>query len=77
MKLIHGKSNELSFESANKNTIDKALKRLDFFYPERYELKNAIEPEIMMTCLRIVLGETEKINENSIHTSEQFTYAAV
>jgi len=77
MKLIHGKSNELSFESEIKNTIDKALKRLDFFYPEKYELKTTIEPDVMMTYLKIVLGEAETTYENSNQPTQQLSYATV
>jgi LytS/YehU family sensor histidine kinase len=76
MKLIHGKTSEPSVTS-NQNGIDKARKRLDFYYPGNYELKTTVEPEIMMTYLSIVLDESENKNENSIDAPEQMTYAAV
>jgi sensor histidine kinase YesM len=77
MRLIHGKTTEPLILSANENVIAKAMKRLDFFYPENYELKTTIEPEIMMTCLKIVLNESTNENENNIDTPEQMTYATV
>jgi len=77
MKLIHGKTTELLVLPANENSIAKAIKRLDFFYPGNYELKTTVEPEIMMTNLRIVLEESMIENENSIVIPEQITYAAV
>jgi two-component system LytT family sensor kinase len=77
MKLIHGKATEPLGLPANENCIVKAMKRLDFFYPGNYELKTTIEPEIMITYLRIVLEESVNENQNSIYTSEQMIYATV
>jgi Histidine kinase len=77
MKLIHGKAAEPSVADANENGIARARKRLDFFYPGNYELKTTVEPEIMMTYLRIVLEESVNEDENSIYTPEQMTYATV
>jgi hypothetical protein len=77
MKLIHGKTTEPLVLAANENAIVKAMKRLDFFYPGNYELKTTVEPEIMMTYLRIVLEESVNENENGIYTPEQMTYAAI
>ena len=77
MKLIHGKTAEPIVLPANENAIAKAIKRLEFFYPGNYELKTTVEPEIMMTNLRIVLEESMIENENSIDIPEQITYAAV
>jgi len=77
MKLIHGKTNDPSVAPANENGIARARKRLDFYYPGNYELKTTVEPEIMMTYLRIVLNEPGNEDENSIYTPEQMTYAAV
>ena len=75
MKLIHGKTDEPAGLPANENTIAKAMKRLDFYYPGNYELKTTIEPEIMMTYLRIVLAESVHENQNNIYTPEQLIYA--
>jgi len=83
MKLIHGKTTEPLVLSANKNMIAKAIKRLDFFYPGSYELKTTVEPEIMMTYLRIVLDESMNENarpnasgEKNIHIFEEMNHAA-
>ena len=82
MKLIHGKTTEPLVLSENKNAMAKAIKRLDFYYPGNYELKTTVEPEIMMTYLRIVLEESVDENarpatggENNIYSPEQMTYA--
>ena len=77
MKLIHGKSSDPSFESANENTITKAVKRLDFFYPGNYELKTTIEPEIMMISLHIVLEGSANEKVNNIYNPEQIAYATI
>ena len=75
MKLIHGKTAEHLVLPANENVIAKATKRLDFFYPGRYELKTTVEPEIMMTYLRIVPVDPMNEKKNSIYTSEEMMYA--
>lgn len=75
MKLIHGKTDDPAELSANENTIAKAMKRLDFYYPGNYELKTTIEPEIMMTYLRIIFAESKHENQNNIYTTEQIIYA--
>ena len=77
MKLISGKSSETVFESANENAIAKAIKRLDYFYPDRYELKTTVEPDIMMTYLKIELNGSANGDINSIHNTEQIAYATV
>ena len=77
MKLIHGKAAEPLVLPANEIAIANATKRLDFFYPGNYELKTTVEPEIMMTSLKIVLEESVNENENSIYTPEQMAYVTV
>ena len=77
MKLISGKSNETVFESANENAIAKAIKRLNYFCPDRYELKTTVEPDIMMTYLKIELNGSANSDINSIHNTEQMAYATV
>ena len=77
MKLIHGKTADPLVLSANENAIARAMKRLNYIYPGNHELKTTVEPEIMMTYLRIVLEESVNENENSNHTPEQMTYATV
>jgi sensor histidine kinase YesM len=74
MKLIHGKTVEATVSG---NIMDKAIKRLDFFYPGNYELKTTVEPEMMMTHLRIVLEETVHENHDTSYVTEQVAYAAV
>ena len=83
MKLIHGKAAEVIVLHENENAIGKAKKRLDFYYPGKYELKTTVEPEIMMTYLKIV--PEGSVNENAspaeggeknIYSTEQITYAA-
>jgi sensor histidine kinase YesM len=77
MKLISGKSSETVFESANENAIAKAIKRLNYFYPDRYELKTTVEPDIMMTYLKIELNGSANSDINNIHNTEQMAYATV
>ena len=72
MKLIHGKATEAEGPG---NIMNNTKKRLDFFYPGRYELKTTVEPEIMMTFLKIVLEEPNAANQNAIYVSEQIAYA--
>ena len=77
MKLIHGKTSEPLTIPDNENGIAKAIKRLEFIYPGNYELKTTIEPEIMMTYLRIVPDGAINKNQNSSYISGEMTYAAV
>jgi LytS/YehU family sensor histidine kinase len=77
MKLIHGKTAEPAASPLNDETMAKAIKRLDFFYHGRYELKTTVEPEIMMTSLKIELDESMNENEDIIYTPQQTTYVAV
>jgi len=75
MKLIHGKTDDPLISSKNETDIARAIKRLDFLYPGNYELKTTIEPEMMMTYLKIVQEESANENENNLYTPEQITYA--
>jgi sensor histidine kinase YesM len=77
MKLIHGKTGEAGFEAATEKTVSVTQKRLDYFYPGRYELKTMNEPEIMLTSMKIVLNETIKKNETGVYVPQQMTYATV
>ena len=77
MKIIHGKTNEPLVLSANQDAIAKARKRLEFFYLGNYELKTTVEPEIMMTYLKIILEESVNEDQNFIYTPEHMNYAAV
>lgn len=75
MKLIHGKSAESPDPFPREDSIAKVIKRLDFYYPGNYELKTTIEPEMMMTYLRILLEESRDENKSNIYDPEQLTYA--
>jgi sensor histidine kinase YesM len=77
MKLIYGKTSEPYLASTNENEIAKTMKRLDFFYPGNYEFKTTVEPEMMMTSLKITLEESVNENESNIFTPEQMAYATV
>jgi LytS/YehU family sensor histidine kinase len=77
MKLIHGKNAEPTLSSIQGSTIERAIKWLEFYYPDRYELKTTVEPEMMMTFLKIELDDTVGENENTIYDPEQIDYAAV
>ena len=74
MKVISGKSLELS-DSTSNDDLDKTIKRLNFFYAGNYELKTTMEPEIMMTYLKINLTPPVAESENTIYATEQLTYA--
>jgi len=74
MKLIHGKDTEAEGPG---NIMNNTKKRLDFFYPGQHELKTTVEPEIMMTFLKIVLEKPKAENQNGIYVSEQIAYATV
>ena len=75
MKLISGKTGETALESANENAIAKAVKRLNYFYPDRYELKTTVEPDIMMTYLKIELNGSTGSEINSLYNIEPIAYA--
>jgi LytS/YehU family sensor histidine kinase len=74
MKLIHGKTVEAAVSGS---IMDKAIRRLDFFYPGKYELKTTVEPEMMMTHLKILLEESANENQNTIYVPEQLAYATI
>jgi len=73
MKLIHGKTIEPGASLLNADSMSKAMKRLEFFYPENYELKTTVEPEMMMTHLKVLLNESQ----NDVYSHEQHAYATV
>ena len=75
MKLIHGKTMDTEIASSSDETLCKTIRRLDYFYCDNYELKTTVEPEIMMTSLKIKLGNAVE-NEKSIY-AEQLIYDAV
>jgi len=71
MRLIHGKTIEADGPG---NIMNNTRKRLDFFYPGHHELKTTVEPEIMMTSLKIALEESAYVNQNTIYVPEQVAY---
>jgi LytS/YehU family sensor histidine kinase len=77
MKLIHGKTSDSSVVPQNEDSINKARKRLEFYYPGSYELKATAEEEIMMTYLSLVLEEPVNEKEKISYTPEQLMYDTV
>ena len=75
MKLINGKSIESLADPINENGLINVQKRLEIMYPGNYRFKTNIEPEIVMTYLKIVLKGSMDENGNSFYNSEQNTYA--
>jgi two-component system, LytTR family, sensor kinase len=74
MKVIHGKSIESLPIDEEQMPLTKTRKRLDFFYPDRYELKTTDEPEMMMIYLKVDLGNTMNEKKTNIYL-EQIDYA--
>jgi hypothetical protein len=77
MKLIVGKPDEAMALQADGNGLAKVQKRLEILYPGRYELKTIIEPEIMMTHLKILLEGSIEDWQNSTNTNDPKSYATV
>src|SRR4051812_20702235 len=75
MKLIHGKNVEYAGPRVNENAISKTLKRLDFYYDGLYELKATVEPDMMMTYLKITLIESGNQIQDEIYANEHAVYA--
>ena len=71
MKLIHGKTNDLLDSPENKREIDNTLKRLDFFYHNRYEFKTTADAEMMMTYLKFFLEESVNGNQQLINNKQK------
>ncbi len=76
MKLINGKTEEPSLKTSDVSSLAKAMKQLDFFYPGQYDLKTTIEPEIMVTTLKIKLQETME-TANNIYLIKKEHYAPI
>ncbi len=73
MKLINGKTEEPALHTSGVSSLSKAIKQLDFFYPGEYDLKTTIEPEIMVTTLKIKLQDTmETANNNFLLKKELY-----
>lgn len=74
MRMIHGKTAEHTIQVEN-NDFANAMKRLEYYYPGRYELKTTAEPEMMSTTLKMILEESADIENRP--ASELMAYAAV
>jgi LytS/YehU family sensor histidine kinase len=55
MKLINGKANDVTPLSRNENGLTNVKKRLDMLYAGKYEFKTNVEPDVMITHLKIHL----------------------
>lgn len=55
LKLIHGKAPDRELPALHETGMANVQKRLELLYPGAYELKTAVEPEMMMTSLRLSL----------------------
>lgn len=56
LKLIHGKTEEKKLPHRQETARANVQKRLALLYPGAYELKTTVEPEIMMTALKLSLA---------------------
>ena len=74
MKLIHGKNIHQQIEEDKTHNDNNAIKWLDFFYQDAYELKTTDEPDIMMTSLNIQLELSAK-QTNERTYPKHLTYA--
>jgi two-component system LytT family sensor kinase len=75
MKLIHGKTCEAPKTAPNEDILATALERLVILYDGKYDFKNSVESEIMMTLLKLELDECESPGENKTFISEYLNYA--
>ena len=75
MKLIHGKTIDDESTTPHDETLFKTIRRLDYFYSGNYELKTTVEPEIMMTSLKIRLNKG--VEKEKIIYPEELLYDAV
>jgi len=74
MKLIYGKSSESNSAGSEDAVIANATRRLEFFYPNRYQVKKTTEPEMVMISLTVAQTDTITKNENLVYT-EDLDYA--
>jgi len=77
MKIIYGKTNEPLLEGVIETKMTKLIKQLDFFYPDNYELKTTIEPDMMMISLIITMDEVLNEKTNAFYKPEPIAYATV
>jgi len=77
LKMIHGKTVEQIAQPANGNGVSNVQKRLEILCPGNYELKTTVEPEIMMTQLKMALEESTEEQENVTDYPKQMHYATI
>lgn len=75
LKLIQGASEAPETTQDANNITEKTKKRLSVLYPEQYELKTTIEPEIMMTVLKIETTGYDHATGNICYPSKPGAYA--
>lgn len=76
MKLINGKDSEIAPHSANGNGLINVKKRLEMLYAGKYELKTNIEPDMMITYLKINLPKPSRHEMETMLTQTVYKYAA-
>ena len=75
MKLVHGKKVEEAKAPSRSNSMENAMKWLNYYYKDRYEFRTTVEPEMMMTSLKILFNEPSALKNKKNHASEQLIYA--
>lgn len=75
MKIIYGKTNEASVCEPREGVLANVIKRLDFFYPDKYELKTTVETDMVMINLKIMFKSALNKNRNNNYNEEQLAYA--
>jgi hypothetical protein len=77
MKLIHGKTSGAITAFPNEDIISRALERLSIIYTGKYEIKNSMESEIMMTLLKLELDELKDVKKHDTHFFEHLNNATI
>lgn len=75
MKLVHGKKLEEESAPLPPTSVENAMKWLNYYYKDHYEFKTTVEPEMMMTSLKILFDEPSRINDKNIYAPDQLIYA--
>jgi hypothetical protein len=74
MKLIHGKRRG---DSGEANSLEKIIKRLEFFYAGNYQLKTTVDSEMMMTHLKITIHESREVSKFNAFLNKETMYASI
>lgn len=77
LKLIHGKADSQALPPRHETAMANVQKRLALLYPGAYELKTTVEPEIMMTALRLSLEGGRTGAPATINPKQPNLYASV